>query len=96
MPAPAPTAAPPRISSSAAVAMRAAIRLAGGREVCFVCTLDDTGTPWASTGNGMADDTDEEEEDDAPSLLTEDDELKAVELTDEAEADVVGMASQVK
>ena len=30
---------PPR--AAAAAAMRAAIRLAGGREVCFVCTLDD-------------------------------------------------------
>src|SRR5262245_142759 len=40
---PAPTATAPRISSSAAVAMRAAIRLAGGREVCFACTLDDAG-----------------------------------------------------
>jgi ATP-dependent DNA helicase DinG len=29
-----------RLSSAAAAAMRAAIRLAGGREVCFVCTLD--------------------------------------------------------
>ncbi|HEY6826114.1 MAG TPA: JAB domain-containing protein, partial [Gemmatimonadaceae bacterium] len=44
MPGPTPTLAPARISSAAAVAMRAAIRLAGGREVCFVCTLDDAGT----------------------------------------------------
>src|SRR4029078_5738143 len=40
----APTLAAPRISSAAAVAMRAAIRLAGGREVVFRCTLDDAGT----------------------------------------------------
>src|SRR5262245_54759906 len=38
------TLAASRISSAAAVAMRAAIRLAGGREVCFACTLDDAGT----------------------------------------------------
>src|SRR5688500_20287915 len=30
-----------RLAPPAAAAMRAAIRLAGGREVCFVCTLDD-------------------------------------------------------
>jgi ATP-dependent DNA helicase DinG len=29
------------MASPAAAAMRAAIRLAGGREVCFVCTIDD-------------------------------------------------------
>jgi ATP-dependent DNA helicase DinG len=34
---------PTRISSPAALAIRAAIRLAGGREVCFVCTLDSHG-----------------------------------------------------
>lgn len=32
-----------RLSPKAAAAMRAAIRLAGGREVCFVCTLDSDG-----------------------------------------------------
>ena len=32
-----------RLSPSAALAIRAAIRLAGGREVCFVCTLDSDG-----------------------------------------------------
>ncbi len=32
-----------RLSPTAAVAVRAAIRLAGGREVCFVGTLDDRG-----------------------------------------------------
>ena len=32
-----------RLASTAAAAMRAAIRLAGGREVCFVCTLDEHG-----------------------------------------------------
>ena len=38
-------AAPPatRLSPAAALAIRAAIRLAGGREVCFVCTLDSNG-----------------------------------------------------
>src|SRR3954464_533904 len=38
-------AAPPlsRIATPAASAMRAAIRLAGGREVCFVCGLDSRG-----------------------------------------------------
>ena len=41
-PAPKP-ASTSRILSSAASAMRAAIGLAGGREVCFVCTLDDGG-----------------------------------------------------
>src|SRR3954463_14853935 len=32
-----------RLSPKAATAIRAAIRLAGGREVCFVCTLDPEG-----------------------------------------------------
>src|SRR3954463_10298055 len=32
-----------RLSPSAAKGMRAAIRLAGGREVCFVCGLDAKG-----------------------------------------------------
>jgi ATP-dependent DNA helicase DinG len=32
-----------RIATAAAGAMRAAIRLAGGREVCFVCTVDSDG-----------------------------------------------------
>jgi ATP-dependent DNA helicase DinG len=32
-----------RIARPAASAMRAAIAMAGGREVCFVCTLDDAG-----------------------------------------------------
>ena len=32
-----------RLSPTAAVAIRAAIRLAGGREVCFAATLDDEG-----------------------------------------------------
>jgi ATP-dependent DNA helicase DinG len=32
-----------RLSPQAATAIRAAIRLAGGREVCFVCTLDGKG-----------------------------------------------------
>ena len=42
---PSPQAPAPRPVSppAAAAAMRAAIRLAGGREVCFVCTLDDDG-----------------------------------------------------
>src|SRR5436305_3205732 len=37
-----PVAAAPatRLSLPAALAIRAAIRLAGGREVCFACTLD--------------------------------------------------------
>src|SRR6185503_17372236 len=37
-----PVAATPatRLSPAAALAIRAAIRLAGGREVCFACTLD--------------------------------------------------------
>src|SRR5690348_16387218 len=41
---PRPAPKPPstsRLAPQAAAAMRAAIRLAGGREVCFVCTLDD-------------------------------------------------------
>ena len=33
-----------RLAPKVAAAIRAAIRLAGGREVCFVCTLDDAGT----------------------------------------------------
>src|SRR6185436_6424965 len=39
-------AAPPinRIAAPAGSAMRAAIRMAGGREVCFVCALDAKGT----------------------------------------------------
>jgi ATP-dependent DNA helicase DinG len=32
-----------RITPGAAAAIRSAIRLAGGREVCFVCTVNDTG-----------------------------------------------------
>ena len=32
-----------RLSPNAAAAIRAAIRLAGGREVCFVCTIDSAG-----------------------------------------------------
>ena len=32
-----------RLTPKVTAAIRAAIRLAGGREVCFVCTLDDTG-----------------------------------------------------
>jgi len=32
-----------RLSPNAAAAIRAAIRLAGGREVCFVCTVDGSG-----------------------------------------------------
>ena len=32
-----------RLSSAAAAAIRAAIRLAGGREVCFACTVDPDG-----------------------------------------------------
>src|SRR4051794_24912329 len=32
-----------RLSPAAALAIRAAIRLAGGREVCFACTLDSNG-----------------------------------------------------
>src|SRR6185503_9676795 len=39
-------AAPPinRIAPSAAGAIRTAVRLAGNREVCFVCSLDSRGT----------------------------------------------------
>ncbi len=33
-----------RIATAAAAAMRVAIRLAGGREVCFVCAVDPAGT----------------------------------------------------
>jgi ATP-dependent DNA helicase DinG len=33
-----------RIATNAAAAVRAAIRLAGGREVCFVCSVDHLGT----------------------------------------------------
>src|SRR5579884_1678759 len=40
---PSSVASDSRLSSKAALAMRAAIRLAGGREVCFVCTLDEEG-----------------------------------------------------
>jgi ATP-dependent DNA helicase DinG len=43
---PIPAPKPPtsnRLSRPASAAMRAAIRLAGGREVCFVCSLDDEG-----------------------------------------------------
>src|SRR6185503_19639644 len=32
-----------RLTTAAAAAVRAAIRLAGGREVCFTCTLDADG-----------------------------------------------------
>src|ERR1041385_1025908 len=32
-----------RIAPTVATAMKAGIRLAGGREVCFVCTLNDDG-----------------------------------------------------
>jgi ATP-dependent DNA helicase DinG len=32
-----------RLSPTAASAIRAAIRMSGGREICFVCTLDDEG-----------------------------------------------------
>src|SRR3954471_21338798 len=35
-----PQATVSRLTPKAAAAIRAAIRLAGGREVCFVCTLD--------------------------------------------------------
>jgi ATP-dependent DNA helicase DinG len=43
MPSSAPSATGARLSQQAAVGIRAAIRLAGGREVCFVCTLDAQG-----------------------------------------------------
>src|SRR5687768_2612964 len=39
---------PARLSKAAAAAMRAAIRLAGGREVCFVGTLDEEGVVQAA------------------------------------------------
>lgn len=42
------TLTPDRLSRPAAAAMRAAIRLAGGREVCFVGTLDDDGNVQAA------------------------------------------------
>jgi ATP-dependent DNA helicase DinG len=41
-PAPKPAVAD-RLAKPAAAAMRAAVGLAGGREVCFVCTLDEDG-----------------------------------------------------
>src|SRR6266550_4709537 len=40
MASPVAAASATRLSSTAALAIRAAIRLAGGREVCFACTLD--------------------------------------------------------
>ena len=43
---PRPAPKPPsksRLAAAAATAMRAAIRLAGGREICFVCSLDEEG-----------------------------------------------------
>jgi ATP-dependent DNA helicase DinG len=43
MPSPVAAAAAPRLSAPAALAIRAAIRLAGGREICFVCTVDTDG-----------------------------------------------------
>src|SRR3954468_20048521 len=43
MPTAAPTETGARLSPKAATAIRTAIRLAGGREVCFVCTLDAKG-----------------------------------------------------
>ncbi|HEU4628367.1 MAG TPA: helicase C-terminal domain-containing protein [Gemmatimonadaceae bacterium] len=42
------TLVPSRLSRAAAAAMRAAIRLAGGREVCFVGTLDEEGVVQAA------------------------------------------------
>jgi ATP-dependent DNA helicase DinG len=56
MPRPAPKpSSRSRILPTAAAAMRAAIGLAGGREVCFVCTLDEEGVVQtarvASRGN---------------------------------------------
>ncbi len=39
----APHGEPNRIQPGAAQAIRSAIRMAGGREVCFVCTTDDAG-----------------------------------------------------
>ncbi|HEX8851741.1 MAG TPA: helicase C-terminal domain-containing protein [Gemmatimonadaceae bacterium] len=38
-----PVSTDDRLDPKAAAAMRAAIRLAGGRECCFVCTVDDEG-----------------------------------------------------
>ncbi|HEY7394433.1 MAG TPA: helicase C-terminal domain-containing protein [Gemmatimonadaceae bacterium] len=43
MPPSAPPTSAARLSPRVAVAIRAAIRMAGGREVCFVCTLDAKG-----------------------------------------------------
>src|SRR5262249_43925842 len=40
MPSHPPSSIGARLSPKAATAIRAAIRMAGGREVCFVCTLD--------------------------------------------------------
>src|SRR3954471_23379161 len=44
-----PVAADPgtRLSAKAATAIRAAIKMAGGREVCFVATIDDEGVVQA-------------------------------------------------
>ncbi|HEX6630002.1 MAG TPA: hypothetical protein VF048_02885, partial [Gemmatimonadaceae bacterium] len=42
------TLVPSRLSKAAAAAMRAAIRLAGGREVCFAGTLDGEGVVQAA------------------------------------------------
>jgi hypothetical protein len=39
---------PNRIGKSAGAAMRAAIKLAGGREVCFVAQLDEEGCVCAA------------------------------------------------
>jgi ATP-dependent DNA helicase DinG len=41
--APLPVSTDDRLDARAAAAIRAAIRLAGGREVCFACTVDDEG-----------------------------------------------------
>ena len=38
-----PSAAADRLCTKAALAIKAAIRLAGGREVCFACTVDEEG-----------------------------------------------------
>ena len=38
-----PVSTDDRLTGAAAAAIRVAIRLAGGREVCFVCTIDDEG-----------------------------------------------------
>jgi ATP-dependent DNA helicase DinG len=43
MPPLAPPTSGDRLTPKAATAIRAAIRMAGGREICFVCTLDATG-----------------------------------------------------